>query len=113
MTTAADLARTLKAKRSGAGWIARCPAHEDRRASLSITEGEGGRLLLHCHAGCDFQDILKAASVETTGPNGAERNEQKARRQIVATYDYVDARGDLAFQVCRTADKRFLQRRPD
>jgi hypothetical protein len=32
---------------------------------------------------------------------------------VVATYDYRDTNGKLLFQVCRTADKRFFQRRPD
>ena len=45
--------------RAGAG-LARCPAHEDRAPSLSIREGEGGRLLLHCFAGCVFAEILDA-----------------------------------------------------
>jgi putative DNA primase/helicase len=37
----------------------------------------------------------------------------KASRQIVATYNYLDERGDLLFQVCRFAPKTFRQRRPD
>lgn len=66
MTTAADLAQQLKAKRCERGWLAKCPAHDDHRASLSIGEGEGGRLLLKCHAGCTFDAIMKAAGVEPT-----------------------------------------------
>ena len=38
---------------------ARCPAHPDRQASLSVREGNDGRVLLYCHAGCDWRDILK------------------------------------------------------
>jgi len=38
-------------RQTGSGWSARCPAHEDRQASLSIAEGEDGRVLLKCHAG--------------------------------------------------------------
>lgn len=43
----------------GAGrraWTARCPAHDDRSPSLSIRE-VGDRVLLHCHAGCGFEEI--------------------------------------------------------
>jgi putative DNA primase/helicase len=36
-------------------WAARCPAHEDRNPSLSITRRD--RWLLHCHAGCCFADV--------------------------------------------------------
>jgi hypothetical protein len=111
MTTAADLARQLKAKRTGPGaWLAKCPAHDDRRESLSIGEGEDGRLLLNCFAGCDFADILKAAGVEPTNPNGEDRS---GKPRIVATYDYRDVHGELVFQVARLAPKSFRQRRPD
>jgi hypothetical protein len=40
--------------------MARCPAHYDGTPSLSIKEGEGGRLLLYCHAGCAYSDVLAA-----------------------------------------------------
>ena len=33
--------------------LARCPAHDDTRASLSVKRGADGRALLHCFAGCD------------------------------------------------------------
>uniref|UniRef100_A0A7V4WMA6 Zinc finger CHC2-type domain-containing protein n=1 Tax=Candidatus Caldatribacterium saccharofermentans TaxID=1454753 RepID=A0A7V4WMA6_9BACT len=41
-------------------WVARCPAHDDRRPSLSIAEGKDGRILLHCFAGCRTADVLQA-----------------------------------------------------
>lgn len=47
-------------RRSGGGWMARCPAHEDRSASLSIGAGSDGRVLVHCFAGCDTADVLAA-----------------------------------------------------
>jgi hypothetical protein len=34
-------------RRSGSGWTGRCPAHEDRQASLSVTEGDDGRALVY------------------------------------------------------------------
>jgi hypothetical protein len=43
---------------AGDGWTCRCPAHEDRRASLSLGVGEGGRLLSHCHAGCSPEAVF-------------------------------------------------------
>lgn len=50
-------------KRAGKGWIARCPAHTDRTASLSVTEAEGGKLLLHCFAGCHAAAIMHAVGL--------------------------------------------------
>jgi hypothetical protein len=47
-------------RKSGNGWSARCPAHEDRRASLSIGQGDDGRVLVKCHAGCETSAVLAA-----------------------------------------------------
>ena len=44
-------------KPSGKGWTARCPAHKDKENSLSVSEGEDGRALLKCFAGCSVVDI--------------------------------------------------------
>jgi hypothetical protein len=41
-----------------------CPNHDDRRPSLSVTEGDDGRVLLHCHAGCDPADVVRALGLE-------------------------------------------------
>lgn len=41
-------------------WIARCPAHDDRRPSLSIREANDGRVLLHCWAGCAAPEVVGA-----------------------------------------------------
>jgi len=40
--------------------MAHCPAHEDKNRSLSITEGDDGKVLLHCHAGCSTEEIVRA-----------------------------------------------------
>lgn len=54
------LARLDRVRKAGAGWSARCPAHEDRTASLSVSTGNDGRLLAHCFAGCPIGDVLGA-----------------------------------------------------
>ena len=58
------LARILShvrgAKAVGCGWIAPCLAHDDHDPSLAISEGEGGRVLLHCHGGCSVEAIVAA-----------------------------------------------------
>lgn len=74
---AEEIARLLGARRSGAGWIARCPAHEDRTPSLSIGVSSSGKLLLHCFAGCAFADIIAALP---EGANMAHEFEQSRRR---------------------------------
>ena len=46
-------------RKSGAGWIAKCPAHEDRSPSLSVKEGQRG-VMLRCFAGCCFAAIVES-----------------------------------------------------
>lgn len=41
----------------GGGWVARCPAHDDRNPSLNVSERDG-KILLKCHAGCDVRSIV-------------------------------------------------------
>lgn len=57
------LAHLVGVRRSGAGWLANCPAHDDRRASLSIAEGDDGRVLAKCHAGCGVEAIVAAVGL--------------------------------------------------
>lgn len=55
--TLEKLIRALQARAAGRGWTARCPAHDDRTPSLSITESLG-KILVHCHAGCPQDQVI-------------------------------------------------------
>ncbi len=109
------IGRLAKVKQSAPNqWLAICPAHPDRSPSLSISTGTDGKILVSCHAGCDFQSIADAVEmpkgdffVEGTG----ER--EVTRRRVKATYDYLDEDGTLLFQVVRYEPKEFRQRTPD
>ncbi|SHM18716.1 hypothetical protein [Rhodanobacter sp. OK091] len=50
--------------KTGRGWRSRCPAHDGKSASLAITEGDNGTLLLHCFAGCQVHDVLAAVGLQ-------------------------------------------------
>ena len=54
-----EIVEVLEAKRAGAGWMAKCPAHDDKEPSLSILVSDG-KLLMNCFAGCSFDEILGA-----------------------------------------------------
>ena len=54
------LERLEGVKRSASGFVARCPAHDDHRQSLSIGEGDNGCILLTCFAGCETADVMAA-----------------------------------------------------
>jgi hypothetical protein len=46
-----EIAETLHGKESGEGYLCQCPAHDDARASLSVSK-PNGKILVRCHAGC-------------------------------------------------------------
>jgi hypothetical protein len=55
------LSRLDRVRKSGMGWTARCPAHKDRNASLSVGIGREGKIVVvHCYAGCAVHDVLTA-----------------------------------------------------
>jgi hypothetical protein len=54
------ISRLDKVKGRNGSWTARCPAHADKGPSLAVREGEDGRVLLHCFAGCETASVLGA-----------------------------------------------------
>ena len=58
--TAEPIAKALGGRKAGSGWIARCPAHDDRNPSLSLSTGKDGKVLLRCHAGCEQAQVIDA-----------------------------------------------------
>jgi hypothetical protein len=103
----------------GGRYMARCPAHEDGNASLSVGRGTEQPVVLHCHAGCETADVLAAIGLATTDISSAREDRQPdgewmpGNRTAAAIYDYTDERGKLLFQVLRSTDKHFSQRHPD
>ena len=92
------------------GWDGRvmacCPAHEDNQASLSLREGDDGKALLFCHAGCQTPDVVAALGLEmkdlfNTGGAGV----------VVQYYEYQAADGEMLYRVVRTDPKGFWQER--
>lgn len=51
-----------KVKRSGDGWSALCPHHDDHSSSLSLKETDG-MWLIHCFVGCTFDEIVQSLGV--------------------------------------------------
>lgn len=63
------LGRLHGVQQTGRGqWKALCPAHDDRHPSLSVAEGDGGKALLHCFAGCAYPDIINALGLSGEAP---------------------------------------------
>jgi len=98
-------------RKTSNGWQACCPAHEDKKASLSISVKEE-KILLFDHAGCPLEAILEAAHLKPkdlfldSKPSGG-------KPEISVIYDYTDEKGETLFQTVRFIPKDFRQRRPD
>ena len=117
-----SIAQELGGYRSGSSWMARCPAHEDREPSLSLTE-RNGKVLVKCFAGCQQRDVVEALRARGLWPENLAQstwNEEKPRRNraenlgpIVAEYFYTDENGHVLFRVTRHEPKTFRQWRPD
>src|SRR3990172_6662520 len=114
----AVLSRLPSIRRTANGWEARCLAHNDREASLCVGIGDGGRVLIHCQAGCDHPAVMQALGLTDrdlfapTNGDGKHRG-NASLGEIVAEYPYHDEHGTLLFQVVRFNPKTFRQRRPD
>ena len=79
-------------KKTGAGWSALCPAHDDRRASLSISVGNDGTVLVKCHSGCNAEAIVSAVGLTladlfppTAGPTPTRNGKAKSGSRVFAT----------------------------
>ena len=66
MGLAERIGRALNGRRTSKGWSICCPCpshgkgHGDSNPSLSISDGDGGRFLAKCHAGCSFEAVIAA-----------------------------------------------------
>jgi hypothetical protein len=133
---AADISARRRGRIVGHGqYLCRCPlpTHGRRRGdlnpSLSLADGDDGRLLATCHAGCDTRQIFDWMQRQgwdinigpkfvdrpatRSAPSSAARSGPGSSAQPIATYDYTDEAGNLLFQVARFVPKAFRQRRPD
>lgn len=124
------LSKLKDARKAGNGWCARCPAHEDRKPSLSVSEGADGRALVRCYARCKTVAVCRALglsladlmperttssstfaarSVPKPNPNGkvyptaddAVKALEKSRGKRSGLWFYYDANGQAVGAVVR------------
>ena len=100
-------------ERLGGRWTAnggtcRCPAHDDRNPSLSVRPGRS-RLLLHCFAGCEPADILRALASDRLIEPGAPADGERRRTSGGGTTQAAAARlWDSARDVIGTPAEAYL-----
>jgi hypothetical protein len=95
------LAKVSIEERPGA-W--RCPAHDDNRASLGVAEGDDGRALLICRAGCPTPSVVEALDLKMSDLFGQHRGDA-----VVQQYVYTDEEDRPLIRVLRTYPKSFAQ----
>jgi hypothetical protein len=95
-------------QKRGNGFWALCPAHEDHTPSLHIQEGDDGRALIICRAGCDQPRVIAALKRRGLKPGDlfaderpisssakASKRASKARERLVKSYAVLDDAGTL------------------
>lgn len=103
--------RLKKAKHTHNGqYIACCPAHDDRKESLSITTGDDGRILLKCHAGCTPEAIVAAMNLTMNDLFPEEKHGRGRPSGTPVVYRYLREDQALAGEKVRYPDKRFVWR---
>lgn len=108
---------------------ARCPVHNDQHPSLSIGDGNDGKLLVKCHTGCSQASLVEELKARNLWPEGqpvsklrvhraeAHTNgaysvpERRGGMREVAAYVYRDETGTPLYEAVRFEPKTFRQRR--
>jgi hypothetical protein len=88
--SAAEIVEQLGGQWHGSYGVACCPAHRDTTPSLSVSDGKNGKLLLRCHSGCEWRDIVRALEAggihhqpdPTPRPAPARRDHSEAVERI-------------------------------
>lgn len=87
-------------------FTALCPAHDDRRPSLSVKQS-GRRICLKCFAGCENPDILKALDLQPRDLFLDNVKREERVKRLVATFSYQDSTGQEVYQIRRYEPKTF------
>ncbi|MFC2045699.1 hypothetical protein ACFLUH_03370 [Chloroflexota bacterium] len=90
------------------GYNVICPAHNDRKPSLSVTIKDGA-IGVKCQAGCETEDVLKSKGLTFADLFLGDNNQST----IKAVYPYHDENRKLLYEVVRYEPRDFSCRRPD
>jgi hypothetical protein len=98
------LARLSDVQRRSHGYVARCPAHQDHRPSLSIATGQDDKILLHCWSGCTPEAVLATLGFTWRDLFSDSRTPAIPRPKPVSEYNAI--LDDLMARERRLADRR-------
>jgi len=92
-------------KKNGKGYVARCPAHQDKNPSLSVREAED-RILMHCFKGCDIKDICAAIGIQVGDLfNDRPALRLEVRKKIDTSSRFEQMRNDAFVEMARVRDE--------
>ena len=104
---AQELTKALGGRWSGSSGDACCPSHEDRTPSLSISDGDGGKLLTYCHTGCPPEAVWAAlvdrGLVEQRDDRWIQRRPQRRRQRPGKPISEPSPNQDHAIEIWRAS----------
>src|SRR6478752_4286697 len=86
-----------------ASGMCRCPAHDDDHPSLHVANGDNGKLLVHCHAGCSQEEVLAALKAQGWWPSDNRRPASKPSKS--AEHERREKFRNQAYPILRTTMK--------
>jgi len=99
-------------KQTSNGIEALCPAHDDKKASLTASRN-GEKILFKCQAGCVNNEILQTINMEWNQFFVHSDNSKTPKKKEVCRYRYKNKDSKHAFDVVRFEPKDFRPHRPD
>lgn len=85
-------------KKTGSGYIACCPGHEDENPSLSLSQSNDGKILLTCFAGCSIEDICASLNIQMSDLFEKPISQQEAKKTV---YSYRDEKNKELYRKIR------------
>lgn len=105
------LSRLDRVRKTGPdSWMACCPAHADRSASLAIRQADD-KTLVHCFAGCSVHEVIGAVGLEISDLFPPREHHGKPGRRPFPAADILRAIGFEALIVA-TAGAALLSGHP-
>jgi hypothetical protein len=94
------------------GIIARCPAHNDVKPSLTAS-CNSEKILAMCQTGCSFKSIVTAVGMNQSQFFAPSNCSKTTKMKEVCRYRYENKDGKYTFDVVRFEPKDFRPQRPD
>jgi putative DNA primase/helicase len=74
-----------------------CPSHHDITPSLHVSEGDDGKVILYCHAGCKIEEILRDLNLDWADirPSSLQSHESDSECEVIEEYEVEKEQGEV------------------